>query len=72
MDKETLSNYGWIVICVIVLAVMITLATPFAEIIRDAVIYTVEDLITNANEALEAIGSGADSLFDASLIPSAH
>ena len=29
MDKETLSNYGWIVICVLVLAVMIALATPF-------------------------------------------
>ena len=29
MDKETLSNYGWIVICVLVLAVMLALATPF-------------------------------------------
>ena len=26
MDKETLSNYGWIVICVLVLAVMLALA----------------------------------------------
>ena len=29
MDKETLSNYGWVVICVLVLVVMIALATPF-------------------------------------------
>ena len=35
MDKETLSNYGWIVICVLVLAVMIALATPFGNFIAD-------------------------------------
>ena len=35
MDKETLSNYGWIVICVLVLAVMIALATPFGSFIAD-------------------------------------
>lgn len=31
MDKETLSNYGWIVICILVLSVMIALATPFGQ-----------------------------------------
>ena len=31
MDKETLSNYGWVVICVLVLVVMIALATPFGK-----------------------------------------
>ena len=35
MDKETLSNYGWIVICVLVLAVMLALATPFGTFIAD-------------------------------------
>ena len=35
MDKETLSNYGWIVICVLVLAVMLALATPFGNFIAD-------------------------------------
>lgn len=35
MDKETLSNYGWIVICVLVLAVMIALATPFGSYVAD-------------------------------------
>lgn len=35
MDKNTLSNYGWIVIAVLVLAVMIALATPFGNFIAD-------------------------------------
>ena len=35
MDKETLSNYGWVVIVVIVLAIMIALATPFGNYIAD-------------------------------------
>ena len=35
MDKETLSNSGWIVICVLVLAVMIALATPFGSYVAD-------------------------------------
>ena len=35
MDKETLSNYGWIVIAVLVLVVMIALATPFGTFIAD-------------------------------------
>lgn len=33
MDKNTLSNYGWIVICILVLSVMIALATPFGKFI---------------------------------------
>ena len=37
MDKETLSNYGWIVICVMVLAVMIALATPLGNFVSEAV-----------------------------------
>jgi hypothetical protein len=31
MDKSTLSNYGWVVIVTLVLAVMLALATPFGE-----------------------------------------
>lgn len=33
MDKNTLSNYGWIVICILVLSVMLALATPFGNFI---------------------------------------
>ena len=37
MDKETLSNYGWVVICTLVIAIMIALATPFGEYIANGV-----------------------------------
>ena len=60
MDKETLSNYGWIVICVIVLAVMIALATPFAETIRDAVVEAVEKLVEEADAAISGIDTASN------------
>lgn len=56
MDKETLSNYGWIVICVLVLAVMIALASPFGEYISDAVKSTTEGLFDVEQGALSAAG----------------
>lgn len=56
MDKETLSNYGWVVICVIVLAIMIALATPFGQYIRDGV----KQLVNGFNGNLEASYSQAD------------
>ncbi len=37
MDKETLSNYGWIVICVLVLVVMLAFASAFGTFVSDAV-----------------------------------
>ena len=59
MDKETLSNYGWVVICVIILAIMITLATPFGNEIKDAVVTAVEKLMTTASTALDGINTSA-------------
>ena len=35
MDKETLSHYGWIVILVLILAVLLALATPFGTFVAD-------------------------------------
>ena len=55
MDKETLSNYGWVVICVIILAIMITLATPFGNEIKDAVVAAVSKLMDTASSALDGI-----------------
>jgi hypothetical protein len=53
MDKETLSNYGWIVICTLVLAVMIALATPFGQFIADGVQSTAQGLVDTSNKALD-------------------
>ncbi len=52
MDKETLSNYGWVVICVLVLVVMIALATPFGKYIAEAVKNTTKSLFTVSQNAL--------------------
>lgn len=56
MDKETLSNYGWIVICVMVLAVMIALATPFGTFVADAVKSTTQGLFDVNQNALNSTG----------------
>ena len=52
MDKETLSNYGWVVICVLVLVVMIALATPFGKFIAEAVKNTTKGLCDASAKAL--------------------
>lgn len=56
MDKETLSNYGWIVICVLVLAVMLALATPFGTFVADAVKSTTQGLFDVNQNALNSTG----------------
>ena len=56
MDKETLSNYGWIVICVMVLAVMIALATPFGSFISVAIKNTTSGLFDVEQRALTSTG----------------
>ena len=38
MDRETLSNYGWITIVTLVLVVLLTLATPFGTYISNGII----------------------------------
>ncbi len=58
MDKETLSNYGWIVICILVLSIMIALATPFGTFIKDAVWNTTQGLFDVQENALGIIGVG--------------
>ena len=56
MDKETLSNYGWIVICVLVLTVMIALAGPFGNFISEAVKSTTQGLFDVNQNAMDAAG----------------
>ena len=55
MDKNTLSNYGWIVIAVLVLSVMIALATPFGNYVKDATVNTLDGLIGVSDNALGVI-----------------
>ena len=57
MDKETFSSYGWIVITVIVIAIMITFATPFGTQIKDAVQAVLDDFMGMANTALSNIST---------------
>ena len=54
MDKETLSNYGWIVICVMVLAVMLAFASPFGNFVADAIKSTTQGLFDVNQGALDA------------------
>lgn len=56
MDKETLSNYGWIVICVLVLAVMLALASPFGSYIAGAIQSTTQGLFDTNQNALDSAG----------------
>ena len=59
MDKETLSNYGWVVITVLVLAIMIALATPFGTYISDGVKSTTAGLFKAEQNALNVALDGA-------------
>ena len=70
MDKETLSNYGWIVICVLVLAVMLALATPFGSYVSDAVKSTTQGLFDTNKNALNSTGliEVEDNRFDDSTV----
>ena len=52
MDKETLSNYGWVVVCILVLCVMIALATPFGKYISLAVQSTTQGLYATNQKAM--------------------
>ena len=56
MDKETLSNYGWIVILVLILAVMLALATPFGSFIAGAIKSTTAGLFSVNQAALGSAG----------------
>ena len=56
MDKETLSNYGWVVILVLILAVLLALATPFGTFVSDAVKTTTQGLFDVNQSALNSTG----------------
>lgn len=45
MDKETLSNYGWIVVLVLILSVLLAFATPFGKFVQTATMNAVESIV---------------------------
>ena len=53
MDKQTLSNYGWLVIVTLILAVMLALATPFGTYVGDAVVSIANGYVGASNNAME-------------------
>ena len=57
MDKETFSSYGWLVVTVIIVALMIAFATPFGNHIIDAVKDLVGGFDGQADEAVTQMGT---------------
>ena len=53
MDKQTLSNYGWLVILTLVLAVMLAFATPFGNYVKIATQNTLSAYIETNNKVLD-------------------
>ena len=45
MDKNTLSEYGWIVIVVIILAILIAFAVPFGDFVIASINNNVDNLV---------------------------
>jgi hypothetical protein len=62
MDKETLSNYGWIIILVLILAVLLALASPFGLFVNDAIKEVTGGFWDVNSASLNAIGLATDDL----------
>ena len=60
MDKQTLSNYGWIIICILVLVVMVALATPLGDFIAGGIKSTAKGFFGTKQEAMESAGMKVD------------
>ena len=55
MDKETLSNYGWIVILVLILSVLLALASPFGLFVADGFKAAYTGLFDVENKAMDVV-----------------
>ena len=61
MDKQTLSNYGWVIILTLVLAVMIALATPFGTYVGDGVVSIVRGYTQTSDTVIDEENISAKS-----------
>lgn len=48
MDKETLTEYGWIIVSLLLVVVMLSFATPFGKMTMDKTINAVDDIVDRA------------------------
>ncbi len=53
MDKQTLSNYGWLVIITLVLAVMLVFATPFGKYVGNGVVSIASGFVDASDSAVD-------------------
>ena len=60
MDKHTLSQYGWVVSVILVLAIMISLATPFASVLSNGFKGAVNDFKDTGSGVLDNLGGAED------------
>ena len=51
MDRQTLSNYGWLVMVTLILAVMLAFATPFGTYVGDGVVSVANGIVGTSNDA---------------------
>ena len=56
MDKQTLSNYGWLTIVTLILAVMLALASPFGNFVAGAIKATTAGFFSVNKNALDIAG----------------
>ena len=60
MDRDTLSNYGWIVVLTLILSVLLALASPFGNFLATGFKATYAGFAMTANKALGIAIPGAN------------
>lgn len=53
MDKKTISQYGWMIVISLILAVMLAFATPLGTYIGDGVVSIAQGFVGTQNESLD-------------------
>ena len=71
MDKQTIGQFGWIVVVSMIIAIILTFATPFGESLADSLIGLVRGQSEQANDAytnenMKEYSDDMNELFDAS------